>query len=217
GCMPQLDRWSSVRAAGLALAVVSVIAPRIVLGQAPVPIPSGVATSGVLSFDGHATLGDFTGTTTTVSGTLRGAASIDSVTGWVEAPVGTLTTGNGKRDRDLNGSMESDRFPVIRYELSSVAVRGVRGDTVDITLRGAFVIHGVRRSAEINGAAVFSPGAVEVTGAVPLDLDDFAIKGLSKMLGILKMHSGIEVHFDVTFGSMPPDPLPVPASGPPQP
>ncbi|MGH7591119.1 MAG: YceI family protein [Gemmatimonadales bacterium] len=186
-------------------------------GQAPMPIPSGVVTSGVLSFDGHATLGDFTGTTTTMRGALRGAASIDRVTGWVEAPVRGLTTGNGKRDRDLNSSMESDRFPVIRYELSNVAVGGVRGDTVDITLRGVFIIHGVRRSTEINGAAVFRSGAVEVTGTVPLDLDDFAIKGLSKMLGILKMHPGIEVHIDVTFGSMPSDPLPATASEPPRP
>lgn len=167
----------------------------------------------MLSFDGHATLGDFSGRTTTVTGALVGAPSIESVTGWVEAPVGTLRTGNGRRDRDLNASMESGKFPVIRFELTSVAERAVRGDTVDVTLRGAFIIHGVRREAEISAFALFRPDAVEVSGSTPLDLDDYAIKGLSKMLGVLKMHPGIEVHLDVTFGPAP-SALPPPAPRP---
>ncbi|MGB7211936.1 MAG: YceI family protein [Gemmatimonadales bacterium] len=204
--------WSRVRGSVPALVVMMVAGSRGAVGQVPMPIPSGVVVAGVLSFDGHATLGDFTGTTSAVRGAVHGATSINRVTGWVEAPVRSLVTGNGKRDRDLNGSMESDRFPVIRYELSGVATRDVRGDTVDVTLRGAFIIHGVRRPTEISGTLVFSGGAEEVAGETSLDLDDFAIKGLSKMLGLLKMHPGIEVHLDVTFGPLPPDPLPAPAS-----
>lgn len=200
--MTRSPSWSRSRAAGLLTAAALLVVPRSARGQGPTPVPSGQVTSGVLRFDGHATLGDFTGTTSAVRGELQGAASIDSVTGWVEAPVRSLTTGNGKRDRDLNASMESDRFPVVRYELSGVTVRGTRGDTVAVTLRGTFVIHGVPRSTEIDGTAVFRPDAVEVTGEVPLDLDDFAIKGLSKMLGILRMHPAIEVHLDVTFTPM---------------
>lgn len=216
GRMSHPDRWSSVRATGLVLVVALGIGPRSGLGQAPMPIPSGAVISGALSFDGHATLGDFTGTTTTVSGAFRGAASIDSVTGWVAAPVRSLTTGNGKRDRDLNSSMESDKFPVIRYDLTGVAVRGVRGDTLDITLRGAFLIHGVVRPADIPATATFTPGSVRVKGEVPLDLNDYAIKGLSKMLGVLKMHPGILVHVDVmfAFGAPAPPDRPFTASPP---
>ena len=69
------------------------------------PIPSGRLTSGTLSFDGHATAGDFTGATNTVSGQVAGAPDLAGVRGWVEAPVQTLKTGNGKRERDLNKSM----------------------------------------------------------------------------------------------------------------
>ena len=183
-----------------AIVLSSVSAPRPSLAQVPDTIPSGTVTFGSLSFDGHSTLGAFTGTTTTVHGEVRGAASIDSVSGWVDAPVSTLRTGNGKRDRDMNSSMESERFPVIRYELSNVTRRGARGDTLDLTLHGTFVIHGVTRPADLLATAVFTPGQVRIQGDTPLDLNDYRIGGLSKMLGILKMHPGIVVHVDVTFG-----------------
>ena len=53
-------------------------------------IPNGQLVSGTLSFDGHATAGDFVGKTTTVSGQVRGASELKGVSGWVEAPVRSL-------------------------------------------------------------------------------------------------------------------------------
>ena len=47
------------------------------------PIPNGQVTSGMLTFDGHATVGDFTGTTRTVAGQITGAPDISGVRGWV--------------------------------------------------------------------------------------------------------------------------------------
>src|SRR4051812_40330757 len=82
-------------------------------------IPNGAVRNGNLSFDAHATAGNFTGTTTAVTGEMKGG-ELTQVTGWVEAPVRTLTTGNQRRDRDLNKSMESEKYPVIRFELTSV-------------------------------------------------------------------------------------------------
>jgi polyisoprenoid-binding protein YceI len=110
-------------------------------------IPSGTIQTGVLSFDGRGTVGDFTGTTSTMTGRLVGAADLPAVRGWVEAPVKTLLTGNGKRDKDLNKSMESEKYPTIRFDLTGVAPRAARGDTVAVTLLGTFHIHGVIRPA----------------------------------------------------------------------
>src|SRR5918994_827285 len=90
----------------------------------------GRVVSGSLSFDGHATAGDFTGTTTTVSGQLSGAADLTGVRGWVEAPVKTLKTGNGKRDKDLNKSMESEKYPVLRFDLARVSRTGGSADSM---------------------------------------------------------------------------------------
>jgi hypothetical protein len=182
----------------LVLFVLPVLAGR-AIAQSPAPVGNGTVTSGRLSFDGHATVGDFTGVTDSVRGAFVGAATLDSVRGWVEAPVATLTTGNGHRDRDLNSSMESGRFPVIRYELAGMTPSAPRGDTVDAVLHGAFRIHGVARAADVPATLVFSPGAAHLHADVPLDLGDYDVKGLSKFLGVLKMHPGITVHVDLAF------------------
>ena len=170
------------------------------------PIPGGTIRTGSLSFDGRSTLGDFTGTTTTVSGEMTGGPTLAAVRGWVEAPVRTLLTGNGHRDRDLNKSMESEKYPAIRYELDDVIPGEVRGDTAGVTLHGYFLIHGVKQHATIPATVVFLGDGVRVRGEVPLNLKDYKIGGLTKMLGVLRMQEEIVVHLDLTFGSGAPAP-----------
>lgn len=163
------------------------------------PIPDGRITSGTLSFDGHATAGDFVGTTSAVSGQLTGASDVTGVRGWVEAPVNTLKTGNGKRDKDLNKSMESDKFPVLRFELARVTRTGGTPDSLGVVLHGTLAIHGVTREVDLPGTVQLSPSAARVRTDFPLNLKDYRIGGLSKMLGMLKMYEDIKVHSDLVF------------------
>jgi polyisoprenoid-binding protein YceI len=163
------------------------------------PIPSGRVESGTLSFDGRATVGDFVGTTKAVSGQITGGADISAVRGWVEAPVRTLTTGNGKRDKDLNKSMESSKYPNIRFELSGITPRGGTADSVAVMLHGALVIHGVTRKVDLPGTLQFQGTKARVRSDFPLRLKDYRIGGLSKMLGVLKMYDDIEAHVDLLF------------------
>ena len=162
-------------------------------------IPSGRLVSGTLSFDGHATAGDFTGTTTTVSGQVAGAPDLAGVRGWVEAPVRTLKTGNGKRDRDLNKSMESDKYPMLRFELTGVTRRGGSTDSIGVMLQGRLQIHGITRDVDLPGSVQFTGTDVRVRTDFPLDLKEYRIGGLSKLLGMLKMYEDIEVHADLMF------------------
>jgi polyisoprenoid-binding protein YceI len=163
------------------------------------PVASGRVDSGTLSFDGHATVGDFVGTTKAVSGQVTGAPDISGVRGWVEAPVLTITTGNGKRDKDLNKSMESSKYPDIRFELSGITPRGGTADSVPGVLHGSLIIHGVTRKVDLPGTVQFEGSRVRVRSAFPLSLKDYRIGGLSKMLGVLKMYDDIEVHVDLLF------------------
>lgn len=162
-------------------------------------IPSGRLVSGTLSFDGHATAGDFVGTTTTVSGQVAGALDLAGVRGWVEAPVQTLKTGNGKRDRDLNKSMESDKYPTLRFDLSRVTRSGGSTDSIGVMLHGRLQIHGVSRDVELPGSVHFTGTQARVRTDFPLNLKDYRIGGLSKLLGMLKMYEDIEVHADLVF------------------
>jgi polyisoprenoid-binding protein YceI len=194
--------------------VLAVLTAHSLVGSAPAaaqlnrPIPDGRIVSGTLSFDGHATAGDFVGTTTTVSGQLTGGSDLTDVRGWVEAPVRSLKTGDGKRDKDLNKSMESDKYPALRFDLVRISRNGGVGDSVGVVLHGALGIHGVTRNVDLPGTIRFSGSTARVRADFPLNLKDYRIGGLSKLLGMLKMYETIEVHTDLVFQL---------AAGPPQP
>jgi polyisoprenoid-binding protein YceI len=162
-------------------------------------IASGQVRSGTLSFDGHATTGNFVGSTTTVSGEMHGGPELASVRGWVEAPVATLKTGNGHRDRDLNSSMESARFPTMRYDLTGVVPGAAADSGRQVTLQGRLTIHGVTRDEQLTATIRPAEGGVRVTTSFQLDLADYHVGGLTKMLGFLKMDRQIQVHVDVVF------------------
>jgi polyisoprenoid-binding protein YceI len=184
---------------GFLIAALTLLGAGELHAQAPKLIPDGTVREGTLSFDGRATTGVFTGTTTTVQGEMSGGGSLSEVRGWVDAPVSTLMTGNGHRDKDLNKSLASDLYPTIRFDLTGVTPGVERGDTVDVVLQGRFTIHGVTREASIPATVVTQPDAIRVRGETPLSLQDYQVEGLSKMMGMLKMYDRILLHVDVTF------------------
>jgi polyisoprenoid-binding protein YceI len=173
-----------------------------VVTAAQSPVRDATVDSGTLGFDGRATAGDFTGVTMAVTGELRGGPDIGAVRGAVEAPVATLKTGNDHRDRDLNKSMESDKYPTIRFELTGVTPAGVRGDTMLVTLHGVLRIHGVTRDASIPAEVRVAGDSIRVHSDFPLNLKDYGIGGLSRFFGLFKMYPDIVVHVNLLF--MPP-------------
>ena len=170
-------------------------------------IPEAVLEAGMLSFLGHATVGDFVGTTASVTGTITGGGDYSTTHGWVEAPVTSLVTGNDRRDRDLRSSMEVDRYPRLRFELNGATLAapawspGV--DSTTLLLHGTLLIHGVSRRVDIPATAVRSADTTRIRCHFPLDLADYGIGGLTKMLGLLRMQRMIEVRVDLRFVDRP--------------
>jgi polyisoprenoid-binding protein YceI len=165
-------------------------------------VPAATLREGTLSFDGHATTGSFVGTTHTVTGAVLASADYASVRGWVEAPVATLQTGNGLRDRDLRKVMEVEKYPSMRYETSGATVEGTpRADSVSLVLHGTLQVHGVSRPVDVPATVVRSAGGAQVTGTFPLDVTEYQVRGLSKMGGLLKMQPRIEVHLTLRFAT----------------
>ena len=160
--------------------------------------PDAEVLRGTLSFDGKSTLGDFTGTTTTLRGQMTGG-SLALVRGWVEAPVSSLKTGNDRRDRDLVKTMEAAVFPTIRFELTGVTPAWERGDSAGVELAGNFVIHGVTRAERFKATVSRGTDGIHVvTDPIPMDLNDYQIETLTRFL-VFKMQRDIVVHIDVTF------------------
>jgi len=163
------------------------------------PVENSSVVSGHLSYDGHGTFGGFVGTTDSVVGRLNGAADLAHVSWYVAGRAGSLTTGNGKRDRDQWSSLQVDQFPFIRYDLDSVAVGAPHGDTLLVTSKGRFDIHGVRRTVDLPSRLLLTPTGAHLLADTPLDLRDYKIEGLTKFFGALKMNPNIVVHIDVSF------------------
>ncbi|MEO7985230.1 MAG: YceI family protein [Gemmatimonadales bacterium] len=189
---------NKVRKYGLIVAF-ALLLPATAMALQSTSVPSGRVASGTLSFDGHGTPGDFVGTTPTMSGELTGADSLAAVRGWVEAPVKTLKTENDRRDRDLNKSMESEKYPAIRFELTGVSDAVGTGDSMTASLHGRMQIHGVTREVTLPAIIRIGPRDVHVRSDFPLNLKDYKIGGLSKMLGMLQMDEHIKVHVDLNF------------------
>jgi polyisoprenoid-binding protein YceI len=168
------------------------------------PLGNGTVREGTLSFDGKATAGDFVGTTTSVTGELTGGANLAAVRGWIEAPTGSLKTGNDHRDRDmLTKSLEADQYPTLRFDLKSVRTESSSGDSVAVVLTGELSIHGVSRPLELPGTVVLRAGEARIRTDFPIDVRDYKVGSLSRFLGMFKMDPHIVVHVDVTFALHP--------------
>jgi len=169
-------------------------------GQAQQAATGAVLSSGTLSFLGHATVGDFVGTTSTMTGEVAG--EVPNAHGWVAAPVATLLTQNDRRDRDLRASMEVDKYPTMRFDLAiatAVSSGEDHGDTSFVLLHGTFTIHGVSRVVALPAALLHAGDTLHVKASFPLDLADYQIGGLTKMFGLLRMQRLIDVRVDLRF------------------
>jgi polyisoprenoid-binding protein YceI len=160
---------------------------------------TGKLSGGKLSFDAKATKGPFTGTTTTMTGEMTGGPDLSTVRGWVEAPVATLKTGNDHRDRDLNKSMETGKYPTMRFDLKGVTRREGSADSIPVLLTGDLLIHGVKRSVELPAWVRQGKDRAQVHSDFPLNVKDYKVGGLSKFFGLFTMDPDITVHVDLTF------------------
>ncbi|HEY2374920.1 MAG TPA: YceI family protein [Gemmatimonadaceae bacterium] len=166
------------------------------------PVSDAVLQRGSLSFLGHATVGDFVGVTSSVTGVIIGGRDYSVTRGFVEASVRTLVTGNERRDRDLRESMEVARYPMMRFDLSAVTPvpsASVTPDSIAMMLHGALTIHGVTQRVDLAARVTRAGDTTRVTTRFPLDLGSYDIRGLTKMFGLLRMQNEIEVRVDLLF------------------
>jgi polyisoprenoid-binding protein YceI len=165
-------------------------------------IPNDVLRDGTLSFLGRASVGSFVGSTSMVSGAIVGGREIPETRGWVQAPVATLNTNNGRRDRDLRATMEVEKYPTMRFELDGASIVRVfsgPADSTAVLLHGTLTIHGVTKRVDLPAIVVTGSNVIHVASTFPLDLRDYGIGGLRRLFGLLRMEPQIEVRVDLHF------------------
>ncbi|MGH7653173.1 MAG: YceI family protein, partial [Gemmatimonadaceae bacterium] len=117
---------------------------------------------------------------------------------WVEAPAKSLTTKNGHRDSDMAKSLEMGKYATIRFDLDSMEARATHGDSTAVVLKGRFTLHGKTLAASIPGWVWLTSKGARFRGAVPVDVKDYGVGGLTHFL-VFKMNEKITVKIDVTF------------------
>jgi polyisoprenoid-binding protein YceI len=99
--------------------------------------------------------------------------------------------------------MEAEKFPTMRFTLAPIATElgsASRG-TFKALLRGQLTLHGVTHDVELPAVLERNADTIHVTAMFPLDLADYQIGGLTKMLGMLRMDRHIQIHVDLRFVS----------------
>ena len=203
--------------------------------QTPAQPATLVLQSGTAEFTANATLGDFTGTTTRISGEVRSTGGPEAARGWVTVRLDSLSTGNGRRDGHMREALETSTFPEARFDLDSVRPGAPNGATAGVTgheagllarageapglearlrgpllpsprarpvlLHGRFTVHGVSRPVTALGAIEGAPdGTWTLIALFPVTLSEHAIsKGLSRMLGTIKVKPIVGVRLNATF------------------
>ncbi len=161
-----------------------------------------------VSFIGHSTLHDFTGTATTCSGRMIFDPDQDSFTGQAEVivPVDRLDTGIAARDRAMRAMFDAEDYPDIRFALLKLTRLPDAGATSlegrRYRLEGFLKVRAVEQPVTFEAVARITPEELEVSGEVPLTTTLFDLKPPS-VLGVIRVRKDILVRFDSRWKRMP--------------
>lgn len=165
---------------------VAFLAPLPSLGQAY------VADNGHVEFLSNVPLHSFVGE----SEQLVGRIDLTEQTVDFYVDLNTLDTGNGKRDKDMRKTLETDEYPFAEFFGTLVTqVDPEATGAQEVEVEGDFTIHGVTRSVRIPGTIAFEGGDMRVTASWILNLDDYNIEPPSLL--ILKVDEEQEISFDI--------------------
>jgi polyisoprenoid-binding protein YceI len=155
------------------------------------------------TFSAKATLGDFTGRTTALTGEVRGTAEPWTAVGWVDVRLDSLRTGNGTRDGHMRGALETAMHPTARFTLDSIRPDPslAAGSGQGARLFGTFTVRGVSRPLVTTGVIEARPdGAWAIVTSFPVTLADHGIvKGLSRAFGTIKVGPVVTVQVRAEF------------------
>ncbi len=181
-----------MRAIGLLSAVLLVPGFRDASCYVPDPAESRVW------IEGRTTVSRFTCRATRVEG-VGEVVPEGTVQAWLAVPVRAFDCGRPAMNRDLQEALQADRFPAIRFVLGEVAVlEAPTADSARLEVAGALTIAGTMRTVRfVAGGRLLASGRARLVGSLPLQLTDFNVKPPTALLGLIRVHDQITVHFDL--------------------
>jgi polyisoprenoid-binding protein YceI len=132
-----------------------------------------------VKFFAKATLGNFTGETKQISGSMSVNVEDTLASGNVDLYVdlASLDTGNGRRNRHMREKyLETDLYPKAHYRGEIVNWAAENDSIFDVATEGTIVIHGVEKSL-MEKVKIFKKGELYLVFLnFQLDITDFGIK-----------------------------------------
>jgi polyisoprenoid-binding protein YceI len=159
-----------------------------VLAQA---VPTGRLAKAEIWFDARATVADFQGRATTVTGELVGGAGPADARGWIEVRWADIDTRNGTRNGHMLKTVDAEQFPVIRFDVTAVR------PGID-SVAGTLSLHGVTKEVVWPVRVQVGGDSVSVAADFPVDMRDFGIKPPVRFV-IARMGAVVQVHVRLVF------------------
>ena len=116
----------------------------------------------------------------------------------------TDTDDISEKDRtEINRAMhqdvlDTDSFPDIVYECSSVAANKTGEGQYWITLNGALTLRGITRNQPVSARVSVNPDKLRAAGDFSVRQSDYEIKPVSAAGGTIKLKDELKLSFDIT-------------------
>jgi polyisoprenoid-binding protein YceI len=108
----------------------------------------------------------------------------------------TLDTGNGKRDKDMKLTLETDEYPFAEFYGTLASTFDINNPEPQVAIaKGDFKIHGEMQEVEIEGTLQKTDQGLLLKAAWILNLDDYKIK--PPRLLIVKVDENQEIEIEI--------------------
>lgn len=115
----------------------------------------------------------------------------------VTVAVAGLECGNGTMNGHLRKALDAEKHPRITYRITSydAAADG------KVKLNGTLEIAGTEKPVSIDASATHEAGKLRVQGSRQIKMTDFGVRPPTLMMGTMRVHDPVTVHFDVLLKS----------------
>jgi polyisoprenoid-binding protein YceI len=121
----------------------------------------------------------------------------------IKVPVKSIKSGKGLMDSKTYDAFESDKNPLIIFQMTDITALKITGKEVEATVDGNLNMAGNIKKISIKSSGkILADGSLQFKGSVPLKLSEFKMKSPTAMMGMLKTGDAVTINFDVTFKSM---------------
>ena len=111
-------------------------------------------------------------------------------------PLATMHSKKGSTlDKNLLKALKADQNPEITFHLTQARVGQPSGDSLSVSADGVLRVAGRERPITVAGRLVRSQAGVWLNGSHGLRMSEYDVKPPTMMLGTLRVHDSVSVHF----------------------